>query len=189
MMARRKQRARRPRADVPAPEASSQGDAGVAFVRFWVSRCEMSEVTKLEPPSDQPAANRVAIEVTVAAGVKTSPDGPAFSILSVAAKGDPRYRPYEVTVEVVGEFVAEQSPQADLIAFCKEVAPTILFPYARQIIDRMTSDGRFGALRINPLNVRAMLSQNMWQKNPTNPSEHANATRQPSSRSRSASRA
>jgi preprotein translocase subunit SecB len=168
-------------------EASMQGQPGVGFVRFWVSNCEMREVQKLEPPAGQPAPKAFPIEIAMAAGVKVSREGPAFSILTLAAKGDPHYRPYEVTVEVVGEFVAAPGQQVDLASFCKEVAPNILFPYARQIVDRLTADGRFGPLRINPLNVRAILSQSKWEQNPNNPSEHASVPQPPSSRSPSAS--
>jgi preprotein translocase subunit SecB len=188
-VARRKQQPKTAPPIAAIGEDATSGQSGVVFVRFWVSKCEMSEVAKLEPPPKEKTPNRFPIELAINAGVKVSSEGPAFSILTVAAKGDPHYRPYEVAVEVVGEFVAQQGHQADMILFCREVAPTILFPYARQIIDRMTSDGRFGALRINPINVRAVLSRSQWEENPTNPREQANVPRRPSSQSPSASRA
>jgi preprotein translocase subunit SecB len=88
-------------------------------------------------------------------------------VLKLTVTGDPRTKPYRVHLEIVGEFAGkEDASRDDVSTFCREAGPTLLFPYARQIIDRMTSDGFYGAIRLDPIYLRQMLTEQVWQNEP-----------------------
>lgn len=141
---------------------------GVIFKRFWVAQALMREIPEEPRPEDEPAAYPITLDMSIA--IKVAREEPvAFAGLTVDVKGDPRSKPYEVRVEIVGEFRAIPGQSPDLGEFCREVAPTILFPYVREIVDRLTRDGRYGTIRLDPLNVRAVLAHGTWKPMPVSP--------------------
>jgi preprotein translocase subunit SecB len=68
-------------------------------------------------------------------------------------------RPENVSVAVSGEFRIAGSPQTvALEQFVHGHAPAILFPYARQAIDDLTSRGQFGRFLLPPVNVTHLMT-------------------------------
>lgn len=49
------------------------------------------------------------------------------------------------------------------MVFCKSAAPSILFPYIREIVHRMTIDAPNGVVRLDPINISAALNSTEWQ--------------------------
>jgi preprotein translocase subunit SecB len=66
-------------------------------------------------------------------------------------------------VGIAAAFQAENASEAELLAFSRVAAPSILFPYVREMVHRLTSDAPRGQVRINPINVAALLNQSDWQ--------------------------
>lgn len=67
--------------------------------------------------------------------------------------------PEQMSVRLMGVFKAEDGPLSIAFAdFLQGNAPAILFPFAREVISTMSGRGPYGAFHLNPLNVRALLS-------------------------------
>lgn len=89
---------------------------------------------------------------------------------------DPRVKPYEIQVELAGLFATHDATEDELREFCQRVAPTILFPYIRQIVSNVTSDARFGRILLPPLNLHVLIAPDQWIKEgvlPQDPAEVA----------------
>ena len=100
------------------------------------------------------------------AGVSLLSGGNAEVKLGIALKSDPLVKPYEIELDVVGLFDTPNGTPEQLIDFCRSVAPNILFPYIRQVIDKTTSDGRYGEVRLDPANLSALLPADQWVEEP-----------------------
>lgn len=143
----------------------------IGFIRFWVPSMTMREIAKAQS-SEEPPLGGYPIQFSVGARVTTANATQAkvgHLFLDFSLKGDPRDKPYELQLQIVGEFAMRDGSHEDLATFCREVGPTLLFPYVRQIVDRMTSDGQHGSVRISPLNIRAMLGPESWTKQDDRP--------------------
>jgi preprotein translocase subunit SecB len=141
----------------------------ITFRRFWVPRAAMREVPKVEIPEGEKSPERFPLELGIAVKVLVSDEKVGRVLLKLSVKGDPRTKPYQVEVELVGEFVARDSTREAVAEFCRDAGPTLLFPYARQIIDRMTSDGFYGPIRLDPIYLRQMLVEQGWQGDALSP--------------------
>lgn len=87
----------------------------------------------------------------------------AIVTLKIGITGDPKWMPYFVEVDVVGVFTCTAGFPKQFDSFTKVNAPTILFPYVREMVFRLTTDGPFGAIRLDPINVASVLGQNTWK--------------------------
>lgn len=57
-------------------------------------------------------------------------------------------------------FSAEEALDPEHFAiFCRNSAPTILWPYVRQAASLLTSDGRYGPLRLDPISIAGLLAR------------------------------
>src|SRR5881392_1114839 len=92
-----------------------------------------------------------------------APEGKSAEVrMTVKVKPDPRAKPYDIELEVAGYFSLKHGTTADLQSFCQTLAPAILFPYIRQIVDRTTMDGRFGNVLLDPMNMMAAIDPSKW---------------------------
>jgi preprotein translocase subunit SecB len=89
-------------------------------------------------------------------------DGRGQVTLFVTVTPDPSRRPYEIQVEVCGRFRTENGSEEQLLNFCKKHAPAILFPYVRQLVHMLSSDGQHGRVRLHPMNLRGALEEDNW---------------------------
>lgn len=81
------------------------------------------------------------------------------------ATPDPRHQPYRIEVVLSGIFVAgEGVTEAELTFFAQNAVPTILWPYVREAVYRITQDARYGPTRLDPINVSGVLAQPGWEE-------------------------
>ena len=80
--------------------------------------------------------------------------------LSLKVDPDPKYQPYHIEVSIAGVF-ATQVPigEAEFLRFCQVNAPVILWPYARELVNRVTADAIRGPVRLDPVNLAAAFAQ------------------------------
>lgn len=65
-----------------------------------------------------------------------------------------------VRVRLVGSFsVEEGEPTPPFADFVRYHAPTILFPYAREVISTMTGRGPNGAFHVHPANLKSVMDR------------------------------
>jgi preprotein translocase subunit SecB len=136
-----------------------------SFDRVGISRFSMQEA---EPPiaaSETGLTDEVGLELTAAIAVHAP--NRADVTLSLKINPGPGTKPYAIAMDLVGSFSAQGdiAPPA-LIRFCQTNAPAIMFPYARQAINEITSNGRFGPLRLPLLNLQAVLATSAWTETP-----------------------
>ena len=64
-----------------------------------------------------------------------------------------------------GTFKAEESvAEDDLTRFARTAVPIILFPYLREQVHRVTMDGTYGPVRMDPVNLASLLGPEGWQQ-------------------------
>ena len=80
---------------------------------------------------------------------------------------DPKWHPYRIEVIVSGVFGSKDASPELFDQFCRSAAPSILFPYIRQIVHSVTADAIEGQLRLDPVNVQALVASALEQKDPT----------------------
>jgi preprotein translocase subunit SecB len=132
------------------------------FERFNVVRLIFQEVPKVALAEGEQWAPPHAIQMSINVTVGVSDALLAQVRLVLGVKPDPRVKPYEIQVEVVGQFSTKNGTRDQLAGFCRSVGPTILFPYVRQLIDGVSSNGRYGKVRLNPTNIQAVLGATEW---------------------------
>ena len=76
---------------------------------------------------------------------------------------------FEIQVEQAAVFLLKNIPEAQLPVLLGVDCPSILFPYTRQIVSQLTSDGGFLPLLLEPFNFAALYQENLVQRpQPTN---------------------
>lgn len=73
---------------------------------------------------------------------------------------------FEIEVEQAGVFLLKNIPEEHLPALLGADCPTVIFPYTRQIVSQLTSDGGFLPLLLEPLNFAALYQSNLAQQQP-----------------------
>lgn len=166
---------------MPQKSAQRPNEAAVVgFAGFVVSRLLFQELPKM-PLSDGEAANTLATNIVVGYGMNDAGDRSEVRF-NLSIRPDPRDKPYQIEVEVVGQFVLKDGTRGAFEQFCRGTGPTILFPYVREVVHRITQDARFGPIRMDPLNVRAMLDRDKWLETESVPKASSNEPSRPSSR-------
>jgi preprotein translocase subunit SecB len=126
--------------------------------------------------TEKPAV--VGINIEVGASVQLSMDRTgAFVTLDIKVTPDQQWQPYRLEVTIAAAFRAQDSSPEDLLTFCRVAAPSILFPYVREIVHRLTMDAPDGPVRLNPMNISQLLNQTEWAVKTDEPdSTHAVST-------------
>jgi preprotein translocase subunit SecB len=142
------------------------------FSRFTVGRIVFLELAKTPIADGEQVSDpgQLHINVSVRAALADSGDMAEVRML-VAVTGDPRVKPYDIQVQVSGEFSAKNATQEQLGLFCRNNAPTILFPYVRQLVESITIDARYGRIRLQPINIPALLAKGEWQDEQQTPTK------------------
>jgi preprotein translocase subunit SecB len=78
--------------------------------------------------------------------------------LNMDVTPDPKWQPYKISVRVIGQFSQIVGDLKQFQQFLRISAPAILFPYVREIIDRLTADAKYGKIRLNPVNLQSLIS-------------------------------
>lgn len=163
-----KQQPKKHRRTAPTPKAAQPEvrQPEISFRKFWITRAAFQELPKLAAAEGE-APQGYPVELGVAVKVAVSEEKVGRVLMTLSVNGDQRSRPYRLHLEIVGEFAGKSGASRDeVLGFCRDAGPTLLFPYARQIIDRMTSDGFYGPIRLDPIHLRQMLTQQVWHNEP-----------------------
>jgi len=70
---------------------------------------------------------------------------------------------YLAEVQQAGAFAAIGFPQEELNAVLGSYCPSVLFPYARQIVSDLVQNGGFPPLLLQPINFDALYAEQMQQ--------------------------
>ena len=71
---------------------------------------------------------------------------------------------FEIEVEQAAVFLLKNIPEEHLPALLGVDCPSIIFPYTRQIVSQLTSDGGFFPLLLEPFNFAATYQENLAQQ-------------------------
>ncbi|MGH9414739.1 MAG: protein-export chaperone SecB [Terriglobales bacterium] len=85
------------------------------------------------------------------------------AVLRVRVRFLPAALPYDVAITVAGVFSTADGSPEQLDSFTKVNGPVILFPFIRAAVQSITSDGAYGPLRINPVNLTKLIDPKGWQ--------------------------
>ena len=132
------------------------------FTAFWIHQARLETAKQVAPGAEAiPPGTNLDINTTIQIRLEVAPDLPnrrAQVGLTFVVTPDPRRQPYQIEVHGYGQFAANQEVTAEqLDEFCRTAAPTIMTPYLRQMVHSLTTDGMYGVVRLNPLNVAGML--------------------------------
>jgi preprotein translocase subunit SecB len=163
-----------------APEASPDAArlAHFEFEGFALNRLAFEHVAKVRPDEGETKPAAVEYNLGLGASIRFVPNGSALVSMEITVEPNPKWYPYKIALEVVGRFKTQDGTVEDLKQFCARGAPPILFPYVREIIHRVTQDAKHGTLRINPINIGALLNQTEWQVVSDTPQDSQNGEAQ-----------
>lgn len=136
------------------------------FDRLVVKKAFFEEAERAPRAPNEPRPSTIDANVNIGAAIKigTVDDRTWGDVtLTVIVLPDPKWQPYKIEVQVSGRFRLLAGGLDDFDKFCKLVAPSILFPYARQIINMLTADAADGPVRVQPLNIIEILAET-WSK-------------------------
>jgi preprotein translocase subunit SecB len=126
----------------------------------------MQELQKITAPEgEDPSPVEESHEMTVSVRVAIN-EALGIVMINAIVTPDQRHKPYRIELEVAGEFLLLSGREEHLTEFCKTNGPVILFPYIRQLVDQLTADGRFGRVRLDPINLQAALGGTPWTQEP-----------------------
>ena len=151
------------------------------FTGFAVNRAVFEHVKRVQPEPGEAKPSELNHNLVVGASISAIGENKAEIHLGMTVQPDPKWMPYKVEVEVIGHFSMVTGTADMFDKFCRLVAPPILFPYIREAIHRLTMDGRYGAVRLNPINMQALLNRTEWQTVPAAASTAASEPSPPSS--------
>lgn len=140
----------------PTPEAVT-----VAFNKFSVLNVVFHEVPRVPLADGEPIPQAYGMQLNLTAAVGIN-ENIAEVRIAANVTPDPKVKPYNIHVEVIGVFSTKNGTPEQLGEFCRQVGPTILFPYIRELVHKTTQDGRYGEVRLNPMNVQQELNKNPW---------------------------
>jgi preprotein translocase subunit SecB len=93
--------------------------------------------------------------MAVTVSIYMSPDGRQSEVrFDVTLRPDPLWRPYKIHLILSGFFATpEEGRVDDLRDFSQRGAPNILWPFIRDYVYRITGDGLYGPLLLDPTYV------------------------------------
>lgn len=147
------------------PKPTDKADAAQAlfgFAGFVVSKILFQELPKLPLAEGEELSNQLTTNVSLGYGISENREQ-AEVRFGLTAAPDPRDKPYQLEVEVVGQFVQKSGPPEKFEEFCRSAAPMILFPYVREVVNRITHDARYGPIRLDPMNLQTLIKKDGWQ--------------------------
>lgn len=144
------------------PDAAPQ----FQFTGFAVNRALFEHVERVVPAAGESKPQQVNQKLTVGASITNFGERNAEIRLGLTVIPDPKWLPYKVEVEVLGRFALINGTPEVFSQFCRLTAPPILFPYIREVVHRLTMDGRYGPVRLDPINVQGLLNSSEWQTVP-----------------------
>lgn len=144
---------------LPPEKEPERVEPRFAFDALFVDRV-LFEHLPLQPAGEgetRPAKVNVAVHIGGRAVISQDVQRAEISLEALVTP-DPRWQPYRIEVKVTGRFSRVAGTPEEFAQFCKLGVPPILFPYVRETVHRLTHDGRYGTVRLDPLNIQAMVA-------------------------------
>src|SRR5262245_42693263 len=111
----------------PPPDASASEPAApipqFQFVAFAANKISFEHVQRVRPEQDETKPAQANYDLVVGASIKTLQNNQVEVSLGLTVKGDPKWLPYKIEVEVLGRFLAVNSTPEQLDQFCRLGAP------------------------------------------------------------------
>lgn len=147
--------------DKPVTPAS-----GFRFINLMVHHASFQEVSEIAPEQGEQRPLKPPITIQVKAQAQISTELQAIVSLDVTVLPEPKWLPYVCRVVLSGVFAGDGVTDEQFRRFCHHNVPVILFPYVRETIHRLTMDARCGSLKVDPINIQAMLGTVDWEEVP-----------------------
>lgn len=93
----------------------------------------------------------------------------ALKISALARNDESKKVIYQVEVEQAAVFLIRNVPEEHIALLLNVDCPTIIFPYTRQLISQLTTDGGFTPLLLEPFNFAAAYHSNLEQQGQQKP--------------------
>jgi preprotein translocase subunit SecB len=134
------------------------------FTALAVTKAHFEMLPTAVSNAPRPAKLNVGLQIgaSIGTGVRSGPHH-AFITLETVIIPDEAFQPYRIEVTVSGAFSTDNGSQTELLSFCKLAAPSILFPYIRETVHRLTMDAPHGAVRLDPVNISQLLNATEWE--------------------------
>ncbi len=128
------------------------------FLRVVVRELALKTLEREGPEGPRPP--QVPVKLAVNLSIYMSPDGRQSEVrYDVTLTPDPRWQPYEVRLVLSGFFgTPEEGRVDDLGDFSQKAAPNILWPFVRDHVYRITGDGLYGPLLLDPTYLGQMIA-------------------------------
>lgn len=141
-------------ADQQPPTDRDASVTTATFVGYYIRKASFEETgTDFSPKAATSEAFQISLRVTVA----VNEDGTETDVtMGMSVIQGPGARPYRVNVDLVGVFRVSPGNPSVLGEFGRKAAPTILYPFVREIVRRLTTDARFGPVNLDPINLRTL---------------------------------
>ena len=149
-----------------SPEATTSAPSQFQFVALAVNKAVYEFLGGVIAPTDKSQPNIVTLEVGASAHISVDATH-AFVRLEVKVLPDQTIQPYRIEVAVGATFTSQNATHDELLKFCRMSAPSILFPYIRETVHRLTMDAPYGAVRLDPVNISMLLNTTEWSVSST----------------------
>ncbi len=151
---------------MPQPETTEQQEnvaGNFLFERYVVRRVLFGEVERQKRAEDETRPHPVGIAITIGGAMQMNPAAlRAVVTLDVTIEPDPKWQPYRIEIAVAGAFLGQNVSYEQFDAFCRNGVPVILFPYVREIAYTVSRDGKYGPIRLDPINIGELASKAEW---------------------------
>lgn len=135
--------------------------AQFTFLNLAVSKASYRLLPNPVATGARPSTLPVRLEVVASAKLAEA-KGTAFVTIDCKIVPDLQWQPYEIEVTVAAAFQATDATPEELLTFCQVAVPSILFPYVREYVHRLTMDAPYGTVKLNPINIAHLLNQTEW---------------------------
>lgn len=134
------------------------------FLQYWIDHVSFETLPPEAPDEGERRPSSSGCKTVFGADATVDPEKSTCELrLRSRFTGHPKWQPYRLDLVVVGRFSMSEGAAEDLDLFTKTNAPAVLFPFLREAAHRITRDGKYGPIRVDPVNIAALFAK-QWQR-------------------------